>query len=385
MTGYTWEPAQPAKLTRGPPSWGEYLEDLANNWSLASASVAVLVPWSLVLGYVLYYWFFKRPAKLERAALGPFLTFYTLLTNGATPGFDKQLMSVFHPAVFKDGNVEKGLLRAMARCLTSTFGPVECVPRETVVLKRDGLTVNCVALVDFSKRKQVACHLSWIRRVVSVKSLQTQEREGLVLPGRRFSPEEVVDGIGMAPLGSFHVTGFHVEQRGANTLDVAKYIKPEEFEAFSESFVERLFERPPTRAAQMMLPALQEKHLQDGAKALEESIQRAVRAAGGLYRSGSTAGEGIDATLTDETLVKSANKDRAAPTDESSPSSSRSSVDAIDMTFHVRGVCRDLEVQLRFTVVGLRCFVAFYEVRLLPDHHTQVVVDRDTGTTTIVA
>lgn len=378
MSRYQFEPAKTPGLIGSPSSWREYLTDLANNWSPTSTAVAVLVPWSVVVCFALYYWFFKRPVKAARTALGPFLTFYTLLTDGATAGFDARLMSVFHPLLFRDGNVEKGLLRAMARCLTGTFGPVVRVPRETVALKRDSMQVNCIALVDFERKKQVTCQLSWVRRTASVKSVEAREKQGAVPVGRAFTADEVVDGIGMAPLGTFHVTSFHIEQRGQagklRQLDVLKYLRVEEFEYFGGMFVERFFQRRPVAAVAMMHPALQEKHLADKAAALEESIQKVVRSCGGLGSKGRVTNE-VDATLTEEKIVQV----------DTTTSGAATSINGIDMTFRICCVSRDLELEIRFTFVGMRCYVIKYELRILPDEQRQVIVDRDTGETTVVA
>lgn len=348
-------------------SWTEYAQNLANSGSYTSAAITLLIPWSLLVAYGLYYWFFKRPCSMSRAAMGPFVTFYTLLTDGATAGYDKPLMRLFHPGMLKDGAVERGVLRAMTRCLCDRFGKVVAIPRDTVCLKRDGMQANCVALVDFERVKGVTCQLSWVTRLPSVRaSERLAQNTTTSTSNTSTSPLErlaAVDGIGMVPLHTFHVTSFHIEPHTHDALDVLQYLQLDDFEHFAEKFVSAIFAQPPRAAIEAMVPALRKRYAADEGNQLQCNVQMVVRAAGGMRE--------VDAVVSDRRVLRS----------EANPKA----IDGIEMTYWVRGAIRHMEVYLRMTFVGMRCYVTRYELRIRPDERTQVVVDRDSGETTVVA
>lgn len=334
--------------------------DFLHEWTGSSTAVVVLVPWAVLLGMLTYYFFFKRVRKMDRQPLAPMVTFFSALTDGASAGFDQQLLRMFHPALLKEGQVERGVVRAMVRCLCAQFGPVVDIPRDTVVMRRDGLQVNCAALVNFTRCRGVKCQLSWVDRIGSVVPRA---------PGPRLPA--VIDGVRLVPLHSFHVTRFHVEpKRRDEAYNVLEYLDLEDFEPFAERFVERLFLRPPRAAVEMMVPPLRDRHAgEEALLKLQDSVAAAVAACGGLRD------KDVDAVLVEKKMCWS---------EGTGEEGEGKVLNGVEMTFQVAGNTRDARVIVGFTLVSLSCRVTRYEVVLCPDQRLNLVVDKETQEATAV-
>ncbi|RNF12656.1 hypothetical protein TraAM80_00200 [Trypanosoma rangeli] len=331
----------------------------------------------MLLLYYLYY-VFKRPREVAASTIAPFLIFMNHLTDGATAGYDKPLMSLFHPELLKD--VERGLIRAMARCLCKHFGKVVHVPRDTAMLRSRDDDVSFVALVDFQHVRQVKCRMSW-----------------------RWCPPKGVYFAMPVAQRHFQVTGFHVEPQSMVQFDVLEFLHTEDFVPFAGSFVEKLFERPPKAAVMMMAPPLQERYLAELEK-LQNSIQR-------VCGSAPESRPDVNARLVSETILRdpassgpscanlgsdSASKGAGEAAEdvrgekgntcEAAEMPTKRAVRGIEMHFVVGGVgLREVEVTVVLSFSGLRCHVIRYEVRAQPDTRTHILLDQDTGEKTFVA
>ncbi|KAH9599433.1 hypothetical protein LSM04_001105 [Trypanosoma melophagium] len=375
-----------------------YLQSLT---SLPYTFLSIGLPWLFLVLYVIYYYYFKRPREFSTTAIAPFLLFMDYLTDGATAGYDKPLMNLFHPELL--GNyVERGLVRAMVRCLCKRVGKVVHIPRDTAMTKSRGNNVNFIALVDFQYAKQVKCRMSWIWRQTR-NTIHTRN----------------------GPVRAFYVTGFRVEPVGGKEFDVVEFLCTDDFVPFAESFVEKLFERPPKAAVEMMVPALQERYVNDLDK-LQRSIQHVcgvtettagepnitlvgetiLRAGPAVNTSapetnGNNRGEGnttdnnnnnnnkISTSTTTSTTTTSSSTSSSPASKGNTPNGSDTkgaAIQGIEFRFFVNGISqREMEVTVTVVFAGLRCYVNRYEVRALPDTRTQVVFDHDTGEKTIVA
>lgn len=358
---------------------GEYEDSVGTMLPYAIIGVLLLLaaPWVAMALYGLRYGIFQRPGEMAAMALSPFFTFFFFLTDPATPGYDQRLMRLFHHSLLEEkgdgGSVQRGLIRAMSRCLIDKFGPITNIPRDTVVMKKDGANVNCMALVDFEKVKQVRCQLSWRRRAGVVK--RYKEATGRY-PSRTGKEATVVNGIGIAFPYTFQVTSFHVDPKKGDEFNVLEYVHLTDFDDFGALFVSRLFQHPPTDAVAMMVEPLQEKYADAAVDVLQANVQTAVDACGGL--SGP-----LDDLDVDQTSYKAVYTAEAADTDAAA--TQRRAIDGVDMEYLVKGKTRNLQVYLRLTFSGLRAMVARYEVRVLADERAQVIVDKDSGNTTVVA
>ncbi|KAG5502941.1 hypothetical protein JKF63_04714 [Porcisia hertigi] len=356
-------------------------------WFAGGIIAFVAFPWIMMVLYGLYFGIFLRPKEQAAMALSPLLTFLYFLTDEATPGFDQRLMRLFHPSLLEGendgGSVQRGLIRAMSRCLIDKFGKVTNIPRDTVVLKREGNDVNCIALVDFERAKQVRCQLSWKRRPGVVKRYRQVKGQ---YPARSEKESFVLNGIGIALPYTFQVTGFHIDPAKGDEFNVLKYINLVDFDDFGELFVRRLFQRPPAAAVSMMIQPLREKYSSDEAQlTLQGSVQKVVDACGGFASS-------LDSLDVDQMSCKAIyapQSEGAAPLPGEPKTAGEDDrkapvISGVDMQYQLKGTTRNVEVYLRLTFSGLKALVTRYEVRLLPDERTQVLVDRDTGTSTIV-
>ncbi|KPA79725.1 hypothetical protein ABB37_05486 [Leptomonas pyrrhocoris] len=373
---------------------GEYEEYVGR--ALPYAVVCVLLflaaPWVAMAIYGLRYGIFQRPGEMKAMALSPFLTFFFFLTDPATPGFDQRLMRMFHPSLLQEGSdggsVQRGLIRAMSRCLIDNFGPVTHIPRDTVVLKKDDQHVNCIALVDFEKAKQVRCQLSWKPRPGIVKRYKAATGR---YPERKGKEATTINGIRMAFPHTFQVTSFHVDPKKGEEFNILQYVILSDFDDFGALFVERLFQRPPTAAAVMMVPPLQHRYDAENIAVLQRNVQTVVDACGGL----ASPVDDVDVDQTSCRAVYSTAEAQAQPSvaeplpgEPKSVTSknevARRAMDGIDMEYLVKGKTRNMEVYLRLTFSGLRAMVARYELRLLADERAQVIVDHDSGNTAVV-
>ncbi|KAK7194519.1 hypothetical protein NESM_000369100 [Novymonas esmeraldas] len=362
-------------------------------WFAGSLIAFIAFPWAMMMVYGLYFGIFLRPKEQAAMALSPLLTFFFFLTDEATPGFDQRLMRLFHPSLLQQetdgGSVQRGLIRAMSRCLIDRFGKVTHIPRDTVVLKRDGSDVNCMALIDFEKVKQVRCQLSWRRRPGVVK----QYREGTGrYPVRTGKEAFTLNGIGIAFPYTFQVTSFHVDPKKGDEFNILKYINLVDFDDFGELFVRRLFARPPRAAVSMLVEPLQEKYASDeGLATLQASVEKVVAACGGLAAPLDSVDvdqmsyKAIYAAATPaETAAPLPGEPQSTKTPDADGDRKAPVIDGVDMEYHVKGTTRNAEVYLRLTFAGLRAFVSRYELRLLADERAQVIVDKDTGDTKVV-
>ncbi|KPI89992.1 hypothetical protein ABL78_0852 [Leptomonas seymouri] len=369
---------------------GEY-EDYVGSllpFTVIGVVLFLTAPWIAMAVYGLIYGIFQRPGEMKAMALSPFFTFFFFLTDPATPGFDQRLMRMFHPSLLQEendgGSVQRGLIRAMSRCLIDNFGPITDIPRDTVVIKKDGNNVNCMALVDFEKAKQVRCQLSWKRRPGIVKKYK--EKTGRY-PERKGKEAATINGISIAFPHTFHVTSFHVDPKKGDEFNVLKYVLLCDFDDFGTLFVNRLFQRPPTDAVKMMVEPLQEKYSRENEGVLQRNVQTVVDACGGL----ASPLDDLDIDQTSCKAVYSKLEEALAseplpggPKSVGKEDTSRRAIDGIDMEYLVKGKTRNIEAYIRLTFSGLRAMVARYELRLLPDAHTQIIVDHDSGSTAVI-
>ncbi|AYU79549.1 conserved hypothetical protein [Leishmania infantum JPCM5] len=356
-------------------------------WFAGGIVAFVAFPWVMMVLYGLYFGIFLRPKEQAAMSLSPLLTFLYFLTDEATPGFDQRLMRLFHPSLLEEekdgGSVQRGLIRAMSRCLIDKFGKVANIPRDTVVLKREGNDVNCMALVDFEKVKQVRCQLSWKRRPGVVK--RYREKTGRY-PARSEKESFVLNGIGIAFPYTFQVTSFHIDPKKGDEFNILKYVRLVDFDDFGELFVRRLFEKPPRAAVSMMVQSLKEKYSSGEALAtLQDSVQKVVDACGGLASSlGSLTVEQTSYKAVYAPVPEEAEPLPGEPQTENEDGRKAPAIDGVDMEYLVEGITRNVEAYLRLTFSGLKALVTRYELRLLPDELAQVVVDHDTGKSIIV-
>lgn len=375
---------------------GEYEDYVGRTLPYAICATLLLLaaPWIAMAGYGLVYGIFQRPGEMKAMALSPFMTFFFFLTDPATPGFDQRLMRMFHPSLLQEkgdgGSVQRGLIRAMSRCLIDQFGPIQNIPRDTVVIKKDGVDVNCMALVDFAKVKQVRCQLSWKKRSSVVKKYKAATGR---YPERKGKEATVINGIGMAFPYTFQVTSFHVDPKKGDEFNILKYIDLNDFDDFGTLFVDRLFQHPPLEAVEMMVEPLQEKYAGEKVDVLQSNVQKVVEACGGL--ASPLDDLDIDQTSCKAVYTKVDEADQAAaepipgePTQTGSAAKAKEAtpraIDGVDMEYRVKGKTRNVEVYLRLTFAGLRAMVARYELRLLADERAQVIVDHDSGNTAVV-
>ncbi|KAG5477079.1 hypothetical protein LSCM1_05420 [Leishmania martiniquensis] len=350
-------------------------------WFAGGIVAFVAFPWVMMVLYGLYYGIFLRPTEQAAMALSPLLTFLFFLTDKDTPGSDQRLMRLFHPSLLEEerdgGSVQRGLIRAMSRCLVDTFGKVTSISRDTAVLTREGNNVQCVALIDFEKVKQVRCQLSWKRRPGVVKRYR---QEAGRYPARSEKESFVLDGIGIALPYTFQVTSFHIDPQKGDEFDILEYVRLVDFDDVGELCVRRLFEKPPRAAVSMMAQPLKEIYSSEESLAtLQESVQKVVEACGGLASSPDT----VDVDQTSYKAIYAPQREAAAPL-TGAPQKAKeendrtaSAIVGVDMVHLVKGNSCDVEVRLRLTFSGLRALVDRYEVRLLPDGRPQVLVVHD--------
>ena len=379
---------------------GEYEDYVGRSLPYAVLGVILFLaaPWIAMAIYGLIYGIFQRPGEMEAMALSPFLTFFFYLTDPATPGFDRRLMQMFHPSLLQEkndgGSVQRGLIRAMSRCLIDNFGAVTNIQRDTVVIRKDGNNVNCMALVDFEKAKQVRCQLSWKRRPNVVKKYKAATGR---YPVRTSKDATKINGIGIAFPYTFQVTSFHVDPKKGDEFNILKYVILSDFDDFGTLFVHRLFQHPPVDAVEMMVGPLREKYAGEKVDVLQRNVQTVVDACGGLAsplddrdidQTSCKAVYTNKATETEQEAVKTEPlpgepKSATAATKKAKDNALRA-IDGVDMEYLVEGKTRNIEVYIRLTFSGLRAMVARYELRLLADERAQVIVDHDAGTTEVV-
>eukprot|EP00796_Vickermania_ingenoplastis_P009262 gene9262-6513_t len=387
------------------------LSNFTDNERIINGLEIILVPWLILVAYVAYHYVLRpRPPAASIAVMEPFLYFYTLFTSGASSGYDREVFQLLHPSLLH--KVDKGMVRAMMRYLHSTLGKVVDVPLETAVVKQDGLQVNTVALVHFERARFIKCQLHFVLR----PSLE------------RGAAQTLSDGT-----TKFHVMSFHVdvprdkavraappcnsgdasrensstsplENKGSSLRrqsSVVDFLELDDFIPVGERFIKGLFLRSQRHEmVELMIPAMREKYEKDASKLeqLTDSMRQTVRAAGG-YKC-----DELDFTLVDARYIYAKEVqefptrrdgeeaepvvvDKPAAECASSPSNTRSrssrgpdgAIKGFCQIFHVMGNNRDIEVELRLTLVELACRVFNFQVRLLPDERHHVVLDHDSG------
>lgn len=360
----------------------EFVSSLLEDETTQRGVVLVVVPWLVLLLYAAYHYLFGFGAKKSNAAettIQPFIHFFSTFTSGSTAGYDKDVFELLHPSLLQ--KVDKGIVRAMMRYLHSTLGPCSSVPKETVLVRQDGLQLNAVALVNFEKARNVKCQLHWVIR----PSVAQGERN--------------FDGS-----VRFHVMSFHVDvpPSKGDALTVVNFLQLDDFVSVGEQFVAGLFDSARRQEmVQLMLPSMRSAYEgEDNAKlaGLAMSMQKTLQAAGQLK------GGEFDCTLVEASFIRGG-RDKAgaeqgasgsaqgpvimdqskanAEVSKSAPLPSCSSADGelkgFSQTFYVPCNNRDIEVELRLTLVELSCYVFNFQVRLLPEKRQQVVIDRDTS------
>lgn len=127
----------------------------------------LILPLALAVGYLFYVviftrqWFLPLPLPHRREAVRIFVLFYTLLSSGSSSGFEKEIVQFFHSPLFKDGRIEKGMIRAMRRYIYAVLGPIKCFSLEALTIQREGLEYHVVGRVNFQKAASVKCQLHW--------------------------------------------------------------------------------------------------------------------------------------------------------------------------------------------------------------------------------
>ncbi|CCD16053.1 unnamed protein product [Trypanosoma congolense IL3000] len=320
--------------------------------SPAGTIFVFVFPW---FGVLLYYLFFltKRVKEVPAAVVEPLTHFLDLLTEGASSGYDKRLMNLFHPDLLAAA-VHRGVVRAMARCVCTKLGKPVNIPRDTVLVNYDGENNHIIALVDFEKEQQVKCRMTW--RDCAGSKDKPPQRGPLSAEVRQ----------------QFHVMAFRIEPHKKINFFTEKFLCAEDFIPFAEKFVEQLFDRPPVAAVEMMHPSLREKHI-DSIDKLQRDIQ---------LTCGASADDPVNVN---HTLVSAKLMCRPASNDDGASQTEEASVGGIEMIFRVSGVGRrDVDVNLFLTFSGLQCTVACYRVAAVPDTRTQVIVDCETGEKTFI-
>lgn len=352
-------------------------------WTTGSVVIVLAAPWIGMALYGLYFGIFLRPKVLEAHSLSPLLTFLFFLTDGATPGYDQRLMQLFHPDLFKEGGggVQRGLIRAMSRCLLEAFGKPVHIARNTVVIKRNGLQSNCMALVDFERAKGVRCQLSWERRPGALKKYRFNNGH---YPKREGKEAFTVNGISIAFPHTFWVTAFHVDPKPDDAFDVLAYVDVKDFDGFGELFVGRLLQAPPADAVGMMVESLQQKYAGEKVKKLEDAVQSVVTACGGLVerladltvtQMSCKAVYTSPATADDLSAAQRIPGERVDLLEEKKPKA----IDGVDMEYLIRCHNRNMVAVLRVTFSGIKAAICRYELQALPDERIQVVMDQDEG------
>ncbi|AAZ10247.1 uncharacterized protein TEOVI_000223400 [Trypanosoma equiperdum] len=324
---------------------------LFDSSSTLGVIIVSVVPWFVVLLYYLYYRI-KRIGEVPPEVVAPLAHFLEVLTDGATAGYDKELMNLFHPELLTV-RVERGVVRAMVRWVCDRLGKVTNIMRDAVLVKDDGDEAHIIALVDFEKVQQVKCRMSWKWRHTTGAAPRNQSSAKTEVSKR------------------FFVTAFRFEPHTEVKSDVLQFLKTDDFIPFAEKFVERLFERPPKTAVEMMVPSLKDKYISN-----LDKLQGDVRGVCGPLLGGSVD---VNCSLIDATVL------RGPLSTAKEEGQTEEGVRGIEMSFFVSGVgCRNVNVNLLLVFADLRCYVGRYEVRVVPDTRTQVIVDRDTGEKTFI-
>ncbi|CCW70998.1 unnamed protein product [Phytomonas sp. Hart1] len=334
------------------------LNELLNLKSFISIVLAYFIPLFFGLLFGIFRLRRRRMCETDCVRIAPLILFFSLLTDGANLNNEK-LMNLLHPTLLEEGIVERGILQAVARCLHDKFGKLVGLSDMAIRISRSGRQTNCEGFIDFEYTKQVWCKLSWVWRPTHSKGPKRKPREE---PGATGSS---VNGIDSAFLDAFYVTAFYVNPKEEDCLDVEKYVNLDNFNPFAERFVKRIFEKPPTEAMMMMMPALQKTHFENDVNKLQEEIQHVVSNCGGLPHDGELTNR-VDVTLIERKTITSMPKIRnteSVERDTSAMEDSMAILKSIEILYLVGGGMCDIEVSVRFNFYGLHCVVTQYEVR----------------------
>lgn len=251
----------------------------------------------------------------------PLAVFLAELTAGASSGFDNKFFSMLHNSLFK--KVERGIVRAMARCVTARYGKFLSLDMSTIVVEERGSVVNAKGIAHFEHVKNVPVRAGWL--------LNTQ--------------------------GVWRVVGFDVSPVSSEAFDVFSYVTASDFSSFGEKFVCALFARLPTDAVSMMHSSLQEKYRdEDAISKLASDIAKVMRACGGLRNPTE-----VDITMVDARVVRTGD-DAGCRTN------------GVELEFAVLGAHRDLKVSCK-VVLGMECKVIRYHVEAQQPHTRHAIID----------
>jgi hypothetical protein len=306
---------------------------LADFLSSPSVFIVFFLSWAVpIVIYALY----RRRGLRERARSVPLGIFLRELTSGSTAGFDRRFLGMFHPAVFK--RVEKGVIRAMSRCVTAKYGRFVAVDDDSVELRVRSGTTSAVAKVNFERAEGVLCQAAWVLR------------EG-------------------DPHLRFQIVGFNVAPLRPEDFDVLSYIVPEEFAPFGQRFISALLSQDISTAIRMMVPSLQEKYKdEESRRSLGAEVTKVLRACGGMRHDSD-----VDTTMVDGRLVRVGGSEKARAS-------------GVELEFAVLGKIRDMRVAFKVVFVDLQCFVIKYQIVVqapanAPKH---VIYDQNTAESIVI-
>lgn len=283
--------------------------------------VVFVVCWMLPIAYWLLR---KRRLVAYRRKARPLALFLAELTAGSSTGYDKKFFALLHNSLFR--KVERGIVRAMARCVTAKYGKFLSLDMSTVVVEEKGSVVSAKGKANFQHAQNVPVRAGWVLN-----------NEGL-----------------------WRVVGFDVSPISSEPFDVFSYVTAADFAPFGEKFVCSLFARLPTDAIAMMQSTLQEKYKDEAAVSkLASDIGKVLRACGGLRNPTE-----VDLTLVDSSTVRTGDEPGCK-------------INGVRLEFAVLGAQRDLKVSCKIVFVGLQCRVIRYHVEAQEPHTKPVIVDAD--------
>lgn len=331
----------------------------------------VVVPWTLLILHSIYHYWMRRPT-VSAERIEPLMRYYQLFAAGSSRGYDRMVFELLHPALLQ--KADRGALRAMMRYVHNTLGPVKGVNLRSCVVKQDGLQVNAVALLAFEKHPAVKCRMLW-----TLRPFAQQQGKNFNSPVR------------------FHVSAFHIDMSPLLTpssLRIVDFLDVDDFVSIGEAFVTSVISSADMGGAlELMESQLRAQHEANGGEriqAVRAKIVAALCAAGGL-RGGELEcvlmeSEFIRAPKAASPAAKAVSGDHNTTTsDEESASEAavheepKGDITGFSQEFHVLGQHRRIAFTLRLTLFDLLCKVFYYQITILPDERTNVVIDKETG------
>lgn len=305
-------------------------------------------------------WTWRRLQEAKRL-VKPLQRLLVELAKGASAGHDQALFRCFSPQVLRF--VERGLIRAMARCVVAELGSYESIDGRSVVITRsigkNGERLHTAdAKAKFTKMDDVSVTATW----AVAPPLGSREKSAADAPE---SSEVAAAASGLAAgraLGDGLILSFQVKPPEGKQLEVLKYIDPKEFEHFGERFLLSLMTKTPTYAYEHMNDTLKQKYPSEQLVASE--ILKVLRAAGGLKDKNEVASQ-----LTDARLVHH-NSEDGSPT----------AISGMELEFMILGRTKNIVALIRTNFVAMQCRVSRFTMRTVTTETTQhVVVDGDTN------